>query len=200
MTWTAAGDDEWLNNINNGKYKIDYATWTKTWTSDEWQVYFDTSCISQTPQSYTVSDLAPNTTYYFRIWTRDEIAINWSELSNGTTQLTLCNLPNTPDIVELQTSSAAIKINENSNPYWTTYSIKVASTEVKYLDGGGNLVGAPIYQTTTSWTSNIWVKGLMVNTTYVFSVDAKNAKGITTEYSSGEARLRCVIYPMFQIY
>jgi predicted nucleotidyltransferase len=91
LTWTAPGDDGWDGNIQNGKFRIEYATWTSViWSTDTatgngTYIDIDTATIvALSEHSYKLTGLIPETTYYFRIWTRDDVN-NWSNISNAAT-------------------------------------------------------------------------------------------------------------------
>lgn len=89
LTWTATGDDGTLGTAS--AYDLRYSLNPITASN------FDscTQCmgvpipqVSGSSESFQVEDLAPNTTYYFALKSRDE-AYNWSTISNvwmGTTE------------------------------------------------------------------------------------------------------------------
>jgi hypothetical protein len=90
LNWTAPGDDG--NEGDASEYDIRYSSVAIT-TETEWEAA--TQCAGEpapspagTTETFTVTGLSPNTTYYFALKTADEVP-NWSELSNspiGTTQ------------------------------------------------------------------------------------------------------------------
>jgi len=93
LTWTSPGDDNWTGQINNGQYKVRYATYTTVnwndisqWT--DWQnkcdIIWSTSTSAMVTQNRTLTGLKEGTTYYVRLWTADEVP-NWSAISNGAT-------------------------------------------------------------------------------------------------------------------
>ncbi|OGS23050.1 MAG: hypothetical protein A2252_07990 [Elusimicrobia bacterium RIFOXYA2_FULL_39_19] len=85
LNWTAPGDDGTSGNIVNGKFNIQYSSHTGVvWSNDSAQISISTSCSPLTLQIYTLSALTVEATYYFRIWTADEMPC-WSGLSNGAT-------------------------------------------------------------------------------------------------------------------
>jgi uncharacterized protein (TIGR02145 family) len=82
LTWAAPGDDGNLGTAS--QYDIRYST--SNITSSNWSSA--TQCtgepapqIAGSPESFTVTGLSSNTTYYFAIKTADEVS-NWSGLSN----------------------------------------------------------------------------------------------------------------------
>jgi hypothetical protein len=90
LTWTAPGDDGLDERLTPGTYRIQYSTWTNwdaiVWstniaTGDAYGDYVTISTAGVTPgdrESRTVTGLTSGVTYYFRIWTADEIP-NWSD-------------------------------------------------------------------------------------------------------------------------
>ncbi len=86
LTWDSPGDDGGVGNLT-GNYRIQYATYTVTWSTSGTPTDGTTVTISTTnavpgsPQSYTVTGLAGGVTHYFVLWTGDEVP-NWSDISN----------------------------------------------------------------------------------------------------------------------
>ncbi len=86
LSWSTPGDDGWNNTLTDGsKYRIDYSTYVIAWSTNTYDVDIPTHSVTPyTEVSHTITGLTGNCTYYFRIWTADEIP-NWSGLSNGAT-------------------------------------------------------------------------------------------------------------------
>jgi len=86
LYWSTPGDDGWNNTLpSQSGYRIDYSTYSKQWNKDNYQVWIPTSGVApHTQVSRTITGLTGATTWYFQIWTRDEVP-NWSGLSNGAT-------------------------------------------------------------------------------------------------------------------
>jgi predicted nucleotidyltransferase len=86
LSWSTPGDDGWNNTLADGsKYRIDYSTYVIAWSTNTYDVEIPTHSVTPyTEVSHTITGLTGNCTYYFRIWTADEIP-NWSGLSNGAT-------------------------------------------------------------------------------------------------------------------
>jgi len=90
LSWTAPGDDGDIDTAS--EYDIRYSNVAIT-TEIEWEAAIQ--CTDEPPpspagtgESFTVTGLSPNTTYYFALKTADEVP-NWSGISNspsGTTQ------------------------------------------------------------------------------------------------------------------
>ncbi|MBA7467459.1 hypothetical protein ES707_02677 [subsurface metagenome] len=87
LSWSTPGDDDWTGTLPSGsKYIIDYSTYSIQWSTTNYKVSISTSGVApHTEVSHTITGLTGNSTYYFRIWTRDEVPTNWSGLSNGAT-------------------------------------------------------------------------------------------------------------------
>jgi len=87
LSWSTPGDDNWTGTLPSGsKYRIDYSTYSKQWDKETYEVQIPTSGVApHTEVSYTITGLTGDTTWYFQIWTRDEVPTNWSGLSNGAT-------------------------------------------------------------------------------------------------------------------
>ncbi|UCE23739.1 MAG: fibronectin type III domain-containing protein [Candidatus Zixiibacteriota bacterium] len=82
LSWTAPGDDG--NVAEARRYDIRYATVAITasnWEQATLVLNPPDPTVGGQPESYTVTGLAPLTTYYFALKTADEVP-NWSELSN----------------------------------------------------------------------------------------------------------------------
>ncbi|RLD16209.1 MAG: hypothetical protein DRI22_01500, partial [Caldiserica bacterium] len=67
-------------------YKIQYATYNISWDKTNAQITISTSGVNPHTVVSTTITLNEETTYYFRIWTRDEVSAgNWSAISYGAT-------------------------------------------------------------------------------------------------------------------
>jgi len=86
LSWSTPGDDGWNNTLVDGsKYRIDYSTYSIAWSTNTFDVDIPTHSVTpHTQVSHTITGLTSGTSYYFRIWTADEIPL-WSGLSNGCT-------------------------------------------------------------------------------------------------------------------
>ncbi|MBK8871656.1 MAG: VCBS repeat-containing protein [Elusimicrobia bacterium] len=86
LTWSSAGDDGSFGNLT-GDYRIQYATYTVSWSTSSTPTDATTVTISTTnmvpgsAQSRTITGLTAGLTYYFVLWTADEVP-NWSTISN----------------------------------------------------------------------------------------------------------------------
>ncbi|MBK8871069.1 MAG: hypothetical protein IPN19_08460 [Elusimicrobia bacterium] len=86
LTWSSAGDNGESGNLT-GTYRIQYATYTVAWSTSSTPTDATTVTISTTnvvpgsAEAYTATGLTAGLTYYFVLWTGDEVP-NWSEVSN----------------------------------------------------------------------------------------------------------------------
>ncbi len=141
LSWIAPGDDGTAGNLT-GKFRIDYATYTKSWNYNTYQIEISTSNLSPlTSNLYTLTGLHGGVTYYFRIWTRDEDTGanspgNWSLISNASTACVVKVIgisvsTNTYNFGEISVSSQAVStttiIVTNTGNITETYSIKGSS-------------------------------------------------------------------------
>jgi len=145
LSWSGPGDDG-NSGILTGEYRIDYATYTKTWNPTNYQISIPTSNVNPGDGQYwEVLNLTVGATYYFRIWTRDEVPNHWSEISNGATTLAPAIAPGA--VTDLEATSGATE--GSINLIWTapaedgTIGGKVSSYILKYAtfsvtDTGGN--------------------------------------------------------------
>ncbi|MBA7528088.1 hypothetical protein ES705_20271 [subsurface metagenome] len=87
LYWSTPGDDEWTGVLSStSEYRIDYSTdSSRQWDEDTYEVSIPTYGVApNTEVSRIITGLTGDTTWYFRIWTADEIPL-WSDLSNGCT-------------------------------------------------------------------------------------------------------------------
>ena len=139
LSWSTPGDDGWDNTLPEGsKYIIDYSTYTIDWSTTSFKVEISTSGVSpHTKVSRTITGLTGDTTWYFQIWTRDEVPTNWSGLSNGATVwvnpiLSVSISTDTYNFGELNASTSAVSTANitvtNDGNIIETYSIKCSSS------------------------------------------------------------------------
>jgi len=89
LNWTAPGDDS--NTGTATVYDIRYSTSAidaSNWASATHVSGEPAPSAAGASETYTVTGLSPNTTYYFAIKTADEVP-NWSTISNSTSATTL---------------------------------------------------------------------------------------------------------------
>jgi len=92
LSWTAPGDDG--NSGTASSYDIRYsfsAITESNWSSASLVTGEPSPSAAGTSQSYTLTGLSPNTTYYFALKAKDEVP-NWSGLSNVVSAKTQSNI------------------------------------------------------------------------------------------------------------
>lgn len=85
LQWTSPGDNDYSYTLKSpSKYKIQYSiSNTISWSTTSAQITIDASNTNPYDwKSYTEENLSGAATYYFRIWTADEIP-NWSIISDS---------------------------------------------------------------------------------------------------------------------
>ncbi|MBK8576618.1 MAG: VCBS repeat-containing protein [Elusimicrobia bacterium] len=136
LTWASAGDDGGTGNLT-GNYRIQYATYTASWSTSTTPTNATTVTISTTnvvpgtAQSKLISGLTGGLTYYFVLWTGDEVP-NWSTISNTTSAVPVADL--VADLVAPSTSTLAAT---SGNPEEVTLTWTSAGDD----GGSGNLTG-----------------------------------------------------------
>ncbi|HBE88271.1 MAG TPA: hypothetical protein DDW67_03930 [Elusimicrobia bacterium] len=82
VSWIFAGDDGNTGYLPQGGFAVHYATWTGfSPSTSSAQVQVSTAALEAgTTITYLVADLWSNTTYYFRVWARDDAGL-WSAVS-----------------------------------------------------------------------------------------------------------------------
>jgi len=92
LEWEAPGDDNWTGTLGSAsdkaQFRIQYATYpTFNWGDySTYNIAIDTYGVNPYDIQTVYITLDKETTYYFRIWTRDEASAgNWSDISYGAT-------------------------------------------------------------------------------------------------------------------
>ena len=115
LEWESPGDDDWSGTLPAGSsFTIQYATFTAVkWSTSSAQIIMDASGISTYTIVSTTTVLSKETTYYFRVWTNDEIP-NYSDISYGAT--VWCRIA--PDAV---TALSALALDDGSGDVQLTW-------------------------------------------------------------------------------
>jgi formylglycine-generating enzyme required for sulfatase activity len=130
LTWTAPGADGSTGTAT--RYDVRYSTSTITeanWSSASQASGEPTPHVAGTLESFTVTGLSSNTTYYFALKTRDEVTTNWSELSNAVSA-TIPEEPPACELTPLQLAFGSVQVGQTKD---LTFTIKNT--------GGGTLTG-----------------------------------------------------------
>lgn len=168
LGWTAPGDDGAAGDIAGGRFAVHYATYAVNFSSSLAKVMVSTGLVQGSSQSYTIPGLSPGVTYYFRLWTRDEVELNWSALSNAATawaQLGVVSTPTAPGgFSGLALSPDSIKL------VWTDDS----ANETGYRVRGST----PVVEADLPADSTYYIQaGLNPNTSYYRAVEVYNSGG-----------------------
>ena len=131
--------------------------------------------------------LVPNTTYQFQVNSQNYAGTASSWVSLGST-VTLAAVPPAPLMGGVFITSAAVTINTGTNPYWTQYAIQVSSASGAWTgyvaSPTGGFSSTAVYNTTTTWTSSVWVTNLSTNVAFTYSVQAINQYNKPTAFST----------------
>ncbi|MEI7528065.1 MAG: hypothetical protein WCK76_03900, partial [Elusimicrobiota bacterium] len=94
LSWTAPGDNGADGVLNNSTFTIQYSSDSAAaWDIAAAQINISTSGVTPgTGRYYTLGGLAANTSYYFRLWTKDDVGNN-SAVSNAATAATSIENP-----------------------------------------------------------------------------------------------------------
>ncbi|HBA61871.1 MAG TPA: hypothetical protein DCZ92_13875 [Elusimicrobia bacterium] len=159
LNWLAPGDDGNTGVLDNSTFTIQYTSVTADaenpgfWSTNTAQINISTTGVGPgTSQYYTLGGLAADTSYYFRLWTKDD-AGNYSPLSNGATVQTAAQSWPVPS-----GCSAALNVAQDGNSDFTTIQAAVnASTH--------NLTGDTciVIRDTAAYSEQVTVQGFTSN-------------------------------------
>ncbi|MHB2026850.1 MAG: fibronectin type III domain-containing protein, partial [Elusimicrobiota bacterium] len=177
LSWSAPSEPN--DNPLSGTYKIQYSTWSGiSWSTTAAQVNITTSgVVPGSAQSYQVSGLDANSTYYFYLWTANQTPV-WSALSNGATIATLAPIVSNIEFLSISTSGATLSWTAlPPYPSSTTsegYELDASSTNFGAVSPGGAILSSA---TMNSSNGLLTVSGLFPNTTYYFRAGSLNWAG-----------------------
>jgi hypothetical protein len=167
---------EGVNNINDGNSgvffeceELDCNEGISVWTQSE---------------STAVTNLEPNTLYFFRVKSRNYNGIE-TTFSEYIGTYTKSDIPNVPVLIARTINSITVALSQDNNPVGTQYAIMEESTN-KYVDiSTGALVDEEVWGTYTQFGSENGkeVVGLEVGTEYRFKVKSRNEADIESEFS-----------------
>ncbi len=128
LTWTAPGDDG--NTGTASQYDIRYSTSPITdsnWNSATQVSGEPTPLVAGSSETFTVTGLSPDTTYYFALKTADEVP-NWSAISNSPSGTTSSD-PQPGDVIIWDTNQ---HYTGNQFPMGEAFANKASWTQVPY--------------------------------------------------------------------
>lgn len=170
LAWTAPGLDGFLGAVSGGLYRIDTSSQAShIFDPAVFVTEFSTSVNPGDPQSYLLTGIEPNTTYYTRIYLADARKVV-AERSAPGDESTLANLPVSPVLSGVFLSSVTF-----------TWTIPPGNAEGYRLDGsstnfGALFSGGVVHSSVTDQGTmlTLAVSGLNPNTTYFFKLASLN--------------------------
>ncbi|MBI4656868.1 MAG: fibronectin type III domain-containing protein, partial [Elusimicrobia bacterium] len=184
LNWYATGDDGYLGNLNNSTFTIQYTSVTAWAQGTSWStntanvpayvytVELATTGVAAGSQRFWRQDsLLSNTSYFFRLWTKDDLAPRYSGLSSGATGSTLAEPVTNPQVYEVFYTSVTLNwLPHPASPQSSTcegYTLQASTAS--------NFTGV-IYSSTTYNVnlSTLTMTNLGTNTTYYFRVASLN--------------------------
>ncbi|MCJ7645751.1 gliding motility-associated C-terminal domain-containing protein [bacterium] len=184
LTWTATGDDGWSNPISGGEYRVQLSSnYAVSWSTADAQIKnFSYSVNPGDPQSRIVGQtegLIPGDTYYFRLWTADDVS-NWSGLSNGATAwaqvVTLAPEPPTGLVAKPGNRKVTLTWTPNSEEDMSRYWVFRSTTS-------GSYNYSVALATVTHPTAKYVDTGLTNEVTYYYVLKAVDEDGYASEPS-----------------
>ena len=165
LAWTAPGLDGMNGSVSGGSYRIDYSSDPlHPFSPDTYVTSFATTVAAGAAQSYRVTGLAANTTYFARVYLADADKVA-SESSAASVESTLANLPPSPVVTGAFSSSVTIS--------WALPAGGAAGFRVDAASG--TTLGPSVTTTTVNgFAVSISVAGLAPNTTYYLKLGSLN--------------------------
>ncbi|MBI3297828.1 MAG: fibronectin type III domain-containing protein [Elusimicrobia bacterium] len=204
LSWTSPGDDANSGVLGAGsQYRVHHTTdaalagSANFFSSAAAQVLIATSSVFPgSNRYYTLGGLFKNTTYFMRLWTRDEGAI-YSELSNGATVATRALPLVDPLLLSVHPSSITAGWAAFPDPaaYGSSnsavgYLLEASSTNFGVLFPGPAVSSSRTYVFSLSTLTVQGAGGLDPNTTYYLRASALNhGEAMTTAVLSATATL-----------
>jgi phosphodiesterase/alkaline phosphatase D-like protein len=180
LNWTAPGDDSLTGT--GSQYDIRYYTSSITdvnWSSATQVTGESAPKVAGSSESFTVTGLQANTTYYFAVKTADEVP-NWSGLSNIAAKATLPEQIAPSAIATLTAPSATISTvyltwtapgDDSSSGTASQYDIRYATSNITEANwSSATQVTGESAPKVAGSTESFTVTGLQANTAYYFAV------------------------------
>ncbi len=170
LAWTAPGADGFLGNVVGGSWRIDASSDPNhSFSPSTFLVEFATTVVAGSRQSYRLSGLSPNTTYYSRIYLADSAKVA-SETSAASAESTLANVPAAPLVTGVFQTSVTV-----------TWTLPVGGASGFQLDGSSTNFGAllpgglqPSALAGSSVSVTLTISGLTPYTVYFFKLGSLN--------------------------
>ncbi len=142
--------------------------------------------------TYEDSGLQPNQCYGYMVTARDGAATpNKTSTSTASSTYTSANVPGTPSLGTITTTTVVLTHDANSNPSsnpTTAFAVQASSTDDatwhgKYVDSTGNPSDTAVWRTDAQLDS-LTINGLDESTDYQFRSKARNQDNDETSFSS----------------
>lgn len=136
---------------------------------------YSSATVAVALSTLTVSSLAQNTTYFFRVG-----SFNWANAPNLTTlgsTVTLAAAPSGLTVGSVSSTSVSLSWSVNGNPNWTPYELSLSTDDFQ------TSVSTPA-AFAANLTASATTLSLSVGTTYYFRVRARNWAGALTAFSA----------------
>jgi hypothetical protein len=129
-----------------------------------------------------VTSLLPNTRYQFRLSASNGVGTSSEATSSAI--FTLALRPAAPTVSARTQNTITLNLASiaNGNTASTTFAI-LNNTTSKYLDGSGNPQTSPTWAKASAWGTSLVAQSLSCNTSYSFSVVARNGDSVQTAFS-----------------
>jgi titin len=185
LSWNWPGDNGYSGAFT-GEFRIAYSSYVVVWSTVTYQAQF--SVIGKQPGStdtHTIANLTPSTTYYFRVWVRDDANL-WSEMSNGATAYAKDMPPMAPTNVNVTTSGEhyiTLNWTRPGNTDLAGYKIyfDTDSADEPYTGISATAGSSPI---STGLIENYTLTGLASPVTYYIAITAVDGGGLESVYST----------------
>ncbi len=205
LSWSSPGDDG-VTGLLNGKYLIDYTTDNSSWPIVNRIEISTTNVISGSKQSVMFTGLGLGVTYYYRLWTVDDIqSVSESNVSQTYAQVDVLPPAEITDLTAVTGSkdgevvlswTSPVEDNGINGEKVKSYVIKYNQFHYTYVGDADSWwkmkVSTQIVITTISspgTKENYTLTNLIPNTTYYFGIksvdDWGNYSGIDTILSQG---------------
>ena len=172
LVWNMTGDDAASNDFNPGFIRIDYSTdAAHTFSSATYVTQLSTTALASDPESYGLSGLLGNVTYYSAIFLGDDVPV-YSGLGTIFPLATMAYPPMPTGFSDMTSDGFTVSYNAD-NSAGTQYLVQVSS----FADFSSAVSTAWVAASSASFS------GLDTNQVYYARGKARNYSGVETIYS-----------------
>ena len=166
LSWTAPGGDGFVGRVGAGFYRVDYSSDPlPVFAPTSFQLEFATAVAPGDAQSLVLNGLAPNTTYFTRIYLADDRKY-FAEDSRRSDESTLANLAVNPVVVAVSSTHVTL-----------SWGVPAGDAEGYQADASSTgYAGGATYSSSTAdgRVVSLTMVGLTPNTTYFLRVGSLN--------------------------